>query len=703
MTSPWADNLETTSKASLLSPSSLKHHQSKISAVLKIAGLSFLSYMVYTLLQIEPEDLPAQRVVLLARSAQTASKNFQLAIDAVEEAEANVQACSQEIKAKSLTMDALSESSGEAERAGIQAELDALNAKMKGFEQRQQEAEGQISQFGRERHNTFYMIYEELQANDKIVPAFIREGGCRVVLNELDLTTNDWLQTCLMGVLILCCEQQAHRDLLAAQLLNIVPSVVETLKSWKQRFPNNTRISPPASCARLFNCLLRGLPADAPALEQFEREGGVRLVLDDMEQRVKRCKENNQEVEIDLRYLLQFVATLAVLACDRPSLFAGLQSSDHALLSKAISACLESDVTAQEVESTKNQSMKLRRIRQLVRAFNAHVPAADNAQLYRRLSDYMAAKGLQAEAADMLRALCQVQQQQARQQKQKPSTQAQNEMAGNRLQLAALLTSLGSDESHNEALALLSDLRDELEDRDFLTKDPECRVQLLTVLDSLGRLYRRLGKSDDAIEAFRKAMRLDPQTFQRYLEIAELLLSARPSTTSAESALQTLQTAENLRPNDYQCQLLKGRAYSITGATEHAVQAFRAAIQAEPKKRGAYSKLASLLLSLGRYEEAAHVCEDAFFANSSNWPALMFLARIQREQETNPLPTYLRVVSVWKQRPEILDEEEAARTAHQIISDFARSNGPAAVQLHEQLDLLDQKKNIGFPDFTTKQ
>ncbi|MCP4040301.1 MAG: tetratricopeptide repeat protein, partial [bacterium] len=120
------------------------------------------------------------------------------------------------------------------------------------------------------------------------------------------------------------------------------------------------------------------------------------------------------------------------------------------------------------------------------------------------------------------------------------------------------------------------------------------------IYSDLGFVLDRQGRSDEAIENYRKAIALDPETRSAHFNLAVSLLrrgELDQSATHYEAALRVKPTAEAHNG--------LGFVLSKQGKQEEAIAQFREAIRVNPKYTAAYNNLAGNLIKQGKLDEAA--------------------------------------------------------------------------------------------------
>ena len=129
---------------------------------------------------------------------------------------------------------------------------------------------------------------------------------------------------------------------------------------------------------------------------------------------------------------------------------------------------------------------------------------------------------------------------------------------------------------------------------EFYRKATEIGPSIPELWANLGLMDHQIGKSSDAIQSFRHAIRLNPNLFvpQLFLGI-EYLAAKNPA-----AALPYLETAEKLGPGDLQTALSLGSAYQMLNRPDRAAGAYLRATEIAPKNGNAWLDLGTTYLQL---------------------------------------------------------------------------------------------------------
>jgi tetratricopeptide (TPR) repeat protein/SAM-dependent methyltransferase len=128
---------------------------------------------------------------------------------------------------------------------------------------------------------------------------------------------------------------------------------------------------------------------------------------------------------------------------------------------------------------------------------------------------------------------------------------------------------------------------------------------------NLGACYRALNRTDEAIAAFREAVRLQPQFVGARYNLAMALEAAG----SLNEALGAYDEVLRIDPRCVDALNNRGALLSSLGRAEEAVASYRRAVECRPGGAGLHYNLANALSRCARYEEAAHEYREAVRIN----------------------------------------------------------------------------------------
>jgi len=166
----------------------------------------------------------------------------------------------------------------------------------------------------------------------------------------------------------------------------------------------------------------------------------------------------------------------------------------------------------------------------------------------------------------------------------------------------------------------------------------EVNLRLMKAAPNSPRTYQLMasvaaadGNWQGAIDAYRKALHVDPALQGAHLQIAILLLMHSPDPNAWHQAIAELNEELKLDPTSVEAEYEIGEAYRKHDQLEPAVASFRKALTLEPDAVPVRLGLAKALRQLGRKSDALTALEPARAA-APNDPAVHFLlAQLYRD------------------------------------------------------------------------
>jgi Flp pilus assembly protein TadD len=157
----------------------------------------------------------------------------------------------------------------------------------------------------------------------------------------------------------------------------------------------------------------------------------------------------------------------------------------------------------------------------------------------------------------------------------------------------------------------------------------------------LGNAYASLKQTADAKVEYEKAISLDPKLDAAYVNLGITLMDIDPA-----AAIEPLQKAAALLPNEARPQFLLGWAYERSGKPPLAIEHYRAAEKLDEKNSDIHFALGRVLLTSNQPGEAETEFRAAIASDSSNAQAHLALsqalaAQKQSEEAAAELGTYL--------------------------------------------------------------
>jgi len=140
--------------------------------------------------------------------------------------------------------------------------------------------------------------------------------------------------------------------------------------------------------------------------------------------------------------------------------------------------------------------------------------------------------------------------------------------------------------------------------------------------NDLGALLLQMGRLDEAIAHFRRALEISPNLIEAYNNLGMALMRSGRT----EEALAEYNRALVLEPDDADTQIALGAALRQIGRAGEAIPHFEKALSARPNDANAQNNLANALLDSGRAAQAAAHYRKALEAQPENVAALNNLA-----------------------------------------------------------------------------
>ena len=110
----------------------------------------------------------------------------------------------------------------------------------------------------------------------------------------------------------------------------------------------------------------------------------------------------------------------------------------------------------------------------------------------------------------------------------------------------------------------------------------------------------------EAVKRFQRMVEMQPQAWENQYNLAIALLNARQNT----QATQLLQHLAIVRPKDANVFSLLGTAREAAGQLPQALEAYRTAVQLDPRNQDRYLDYSRLLLDMNRYDEASKLIQE---------------------------------------------------------------------------------------------
>ena len=132
--------------------------------------------------------------------------------------------------------------------------------------------------------------------------------------------------------------------------------------------------------------------------------------------------------------------------------------------------------------------------------------------------------------------------------------------------------------------------------------------------NNLGIAYGHLGRYNDAIEPFRKALRIDPKNAAAWYNLGRVYNYLQRRNDAIEAYRQALR----INPEDADVWYNLGRAYHFLQRNNDAIEAYRQALRINPENASAWDDLGIAYVNLERYDDALEAHRQALRINPEN-------------------------------------------------------------------------------------
>jgi tetratricopeptide (TPR) repeat protein len=123
---------------------------------------------------------------------------------------------------------------------------------------------------------------------------------------------------------------------------------------------------------------------------------------------------------------------------------------------------------------------------------------------------------------------------------------------------------------------------------------------------ALGIAYRKLGRYQEAVDAYKEALRLKPDDAAAWYSLG----NAYWDQGRYQEAIQAYKEALRLKPDDAAAWYNLGNAYSDQGRYQEAIQAYKEALRLEPDDAAAWNNLGVAYWALGNRSEALKAVKE---------------------------------------------------------------------------------------------
>jgi cytochrome c-type biogenesis protein CcmH/NrfG len=139
------------------------------------------------------------------------------------------------------------------------------------------------------------------------------------------------------------------------------------------------------------------------------------------------------------------------------------------------------------------------------------------------------------------------------------------------------------------------------------------------------------GNWQAAIDAYRQALKLEPELPNLHLRIAALTLEHSPDPEAWKQALEELGAELKVNPSNPEAEYEVGEAYRKHGDLEKAIPAFQRALRLQPEFVEARIALAKALRQEKQTQQALAVLEPARDSDPANSAVHFLLAQLYRD------------------------------------------------------------------------
>jgi tetratricopeptide (TPR) repeat protein len=127
------------------------------------------------------------------------------------------------------------------------------------------------------------------------------------------------------------------------------------------------------------------------------------------------------------------------------------------------------------------------------------------------------------------------------------------------------------------------------------------------IYNNIAAAYWAKGMAEEAIEYFKKSLKLDPELKDTHINIGDVYME----TGYADKAFEHFKTAVRLNSNDVRAHSKLGAAYESKGLFDKAVEHYRLAAELEPRNPTGYFILGNLYQSRGLFDNAIQLYQIA--------------------------------------------------------------------------------------------
>jgi tetratricopeptide (TPR) repeat protein len=204
--------------------------------------------------------------------------------------------------------------------------------------------------------------------------------------------------------------------------------------------------------------------------------------------------------------------------------------------------------------------------------------------------------------------------------------------------------------------------------------------------NSFGLAYYESGKYKDAIDAYKRAIKVDPDYTYAHLNLGVAYLKSHMQ----KNAVQALKRLTRIDPDDAKGHYNLGVAYYESGKYKDAIEAFKQAIRINPDFVDAHYNLGKAYGRAGKYKDAIDAYKQAIKIDPDNTYAHLNLgvAYLKSHMQENAIEELKRLIRI---DPDNTDAHLNLCLAYLLLNDRG-----SAIEQYKILKILDSDKADGL-------
>jgi len=221
-------------------------------------------------------------------------------------------------------------------------------------------------------------------------------------------------------------------------------------------------------------------------------------------------------------------------------------------------------------------------------------------------------------------------------------------------------------------------------------------AEALKEYDRVGRMLLKRGMTEEAVQVFRKALKIDPGN----IELAESLANTLIEAKDYANARSILEGARESKPDNPKLDALLGRVHIAQGNVGEAEKLLSESLAQHPSEPQLAELLADLFLRRGHTAGALNILEpivDAAAARNDR-SAVELLQRISRVDAAH-IPTLEKLVSVYEKLNEetkILSSMNSLAEAHISAGDFEQAASVLERLIKREPENAQHREKLAF-------